>query len=294
MASSGEQQQPIIVVKKKGGHGGHHGGAWKVAYADFVTAMMAFFLVMWLVTQDSIIKENVAGYFNNPSGWGKGPVGQGTNSILKGGDAILKQSVTSPLEPRTMTESRAREVLRQAGERISDALSGLPDFESIKEHVDMELTEEGLRIELIEASSTSKDSAYFFAIGSAEFSDKGRMILTAIAREISKISNNVVIEGHTDSRQYIYKDKYSNWELSADRANSARKLMESTGVKDGQIGEIRGYAYNRLKFPENPFDPRNRRISILVLTDLSGAGIQRMEFREMVGGQVVKEINKTE
>ena len=185
-APTEEKQAPIIIVKKKGGHAGHHGGAWKVAYADFVTAMMAFFLVMWLVSQDSVVKENVAGYFNNPSGWGKGLKGQGSRSILKGGESILKNSKVPKIENRNMTEARAREVLKQAGERIQNTLSDMPDFESINQHIEIEMTEEGLRIELIEATSANQDSAYFYALGSAELSEKGRTILRSEERRVGK------------------------------------------------------------------------------------------------------------
>jgi chemotaxis protein MotB len=289
-----EDQQPIIIVKKKGGHGGHHGGAWKVAYADFVTAMMAFFLVMWLVSQDSIVKENVAGYFNDPGSWGKGKSGatllDGGQSILNGGPSMLQNQGLVPSD-RNMTETRAREVLKQAGERGLGALAGLPNFEEVSEHIEIEMTEEGLRIELIEATSANSDSSYFFTSGSANISKTGKTIITAISKELSKIDNDIVIEGHTDSHQFVYKAKYSNWELSADRANSARKLMVSNGVKEENIAEIRGYAANRPKVKDNPADARNRRISILVQTNLDIPPVESMEMHEVIDGKVVKDIH---
>jgi len=286
MPAESEKEQPIIIVKKASGHGGHHGGAWKVAYADFVTAMMAFFLVMWLVTQSDIVKENVAGYFNDPGGWGK----KGGKSILKGESSILKgagnQFINQP-----MSEAKAREVLKDAGERIGDALSSMPDFESIKDHIDIEMTEEGLRIELIESLDPEDKSAYFYSLGGSELSEKGITILTAISKEISTLNNKVVIEGHTDNHQFVYKDKYSNWELSTDRANSARKLMENSGFKMDQIEEIRGYAANRPKIQDNPMDARNRRISIIVLNDKSVTEDGSIEFHEVINGRVVKDID---
>jgi chemotaxis protein MotB len=285
MAES-EEQQPIIVIKKSGGHGGHHGGAWKVAYADFVTAMMAFFLVMWLVSQSDEVKQNVQGYFNDPGGWGK----KGSDSILKGGASILKEQPTLS-QPKSMGEQQAREVLKQAGDKISDALTGMPDFEAIKEHIDIELTEDGLRIELIEATSSEGDSSFFFNSGSAVLSDRGGKILMSITQEIGKLPNKIIIEGHTDSKQFVYKDKYSNWELSADRANSARKLMEANGLREGQMTEIRGYAATRPKIVKNPQDARNRRISIVVQNDASGQYIEKLEMHEMIDGKVVKDIN---
>jgi len=285
MAES-EEQQPIIVIKKSGGHGGHHGGAWKVAYADFVTAMMAFFLVMWLVSQSDEVKQNVQGYFNDPGGWGK----KGSDSILKGGASILKEQPTLN-QPKSMGEQQAREVLKQAGDKISDALTGMPDFEAIKDHIDIELTEDGLRIELIEATSSEGDSSFFFNSGSAVLSERGSKILSSITKEIIRLPNEIVIEGHTDSKQFVYKDKYSNWELSADRANSARKLMEASGLQEGRIAEIRGFAAKHPKITNNPQDARNRRISIVVQNDASGQYIENMEMHEIIDGKVVKEVN---
>ncbi len=257
-----EEQQPIIIVKKKGGHGGHHGGAWKVAYADFITALMAFFLVMWLVSQDQIIKDNVAGYFNDPANWGK----EGKNSILEGGSSILPSS-HAPLPRQQMDIEAARKTLEKAGNTIRDALQGIPDFESINEHLRIEMTPEGLRIQLIEAASTTDDSSYFFDLGSPYLSETGAAILSVIATNLGKLEHRIVIEGHTDSRKYTYDQKYSNWELSADRANSSRKLMEEKGLYEGQVFEIRGYAANRPMIEENPLDARNRRIAILMLVD---------------------------
>ncbi len=260
-----DEQQPIIIIKKKGGHGGHHGGAWKVAYADFVTAMMAFFLVMWIVAQSQPIKEAVSGYFNDPAGYGKkagGAMLKGSQSMLKGGQSILKNG---PPPPRT--PEQAKEILKQASEHIKEALNGLAGFAAMKNLVEIELTPEGLKIQLMEAMKSKEDSSYFFASGSATLSAWGEEILTLIAKELGKLDNKVVIEGHTDSRQFVSKTKYTNWELSADRANSARRLMEENGLRHGQIWEIRGYADKQPRLKDHPEDARNRRIAIIVLTD---------------------------
>jgi len=255
----GEEKQPIIIVKKSGGHGGHHGGAWKVAYADFVTALMAFFLVMWLVNQSQVIKDNVQGYFNDPSGFKK----KSGQSILQGGSSILK--APAPPKPQPEQPQGTRKQLEETGEKIMSALRGMPNFETLKDHVEIEMTPEGLRIQLIESAEKDQDSSYFFDIGSAKLSRYGIDILDAISIELGKLSNRIVIEGHTDSKQYAYQDKYSNWELSADRANSARKLMETKGLKEGQVAELRGYAANLPKYTDDPTDQRNRRIALLVL-----------------------------
>lgn len=287
MAYDEEQKQPVIVVKKKRDHGGSHGGAWKVAYADFITALMALFLVMWLVSQDEVVKFNVAGYFNDPVSWGKSK--SGSQSILKGGGSIIDKSHQIP-PSGPMNEQQAKEILKQAGERIRSALSQFPDFELTKEHIEIEMTEEGLRIQLIEASLKSGDSTYFFDLGSEKLSNQGVVILSAIAKELGSLNNKIIIEGHTDSRRYVYNKRYSNWELSADRANSARRLMEEKGLRGVQIEEIRGCADNRLRIKNNPFDARNRRIAILVLSDFSRPAVEKKEMQEVIGGQGDKEI----
>ncbi len=256
-----EEQRPIIIVKKAAPHGGHHGGSWKVAYADFVTAMMAFFLVMWIVGLDQNVKDNVAGYFRDPANWGK----KGQSSILQGGSGISLNNLRTPA-PSMAGDNATKEELQRIGNRLENALMQIPEFESIKEHVEILMTQEGLRIELIEASKTDSDSSYFFDLGSPKLSSKGTVILSVIAEELGKIPNKIIVEGHTDSRKYSYGAKYTNWELSADRANNTRKYMEPGGLRENQIYEIRGFAANRPMIEDNPYDHRNRRISIVVLT----------------------------
>lgn len=276
--NNGDQQQ-IIIVKKGGGHAGHHGGAWKVAYADFVTAMMAFFLVMWLVNQSQVIKDNVAGYFNDPSGFKK----SGGQSILKGGGSMLK----APVAPKAKSVSskdgeKMQKQLEEAGERIKEALSKMPSFEKLKNNIEIRMTPEGLRIQLIEASRTDDDSSYFFDLGSSHLSNYGSNVLLEIAKELGHLDNRIVIEGHTDSHHFVYEKKYSNWELSADRANSARKLMETEGLWDGQVAEIRGYAANVPRISENPLDARNRRIAIIVLKEFKPDNLSQVDSASTV------------
>lgn len=256
-----EEQRPIIIIKKAAPHGGHHGGSWKVAYADFVTAMMAFFLVMWIVGLDQNIKDNVAGYFRDPANWGK----KGQSSILGGGSGISLNNLKTPA-PSMAGDNATKEELQRIGNRLENALMQIPEFESIKEHVAIQMTPEGLRIELIEAAKAEDDSSYFFKLGSARLSSKGTTILSVIADELGKIANKIIVEGHTDSRQYTYGAKYTNWELSADRANTTRKYMDNKGLRGNQIYEIRGFAANRPMIEDNPYDHRNRRVSIVVLT----------------------------
>ena len=233
------ENQPIII-KKKIVHGGHHGGAWKVAYADFVTAMMALFIVLWLMGSSEPVKKAVAGYFRDPSGRasekGSGQGGVGENiSVRKDDMGKLK-------------------------EKLEAAMKQSPELASLKNQVQMTVTGEGLRIELLES-----EVGTFFEKGSSHPSDTGKHMLDMLAGELGKMQNRLLIEGHTDSQPFSASaGGYSNWELSADRANSARKLMQESGLSKDQVAEVRGYADQRLRKPEDPSNASNRRVSIVV------------------------------
>ncbi len=255
-----QKQQPVIIVKKKGGHGGHHGGAWKVAYADFMTALMALFLVMWLVSQNDDVKQAVQGYFNNPINFMKG-TGAG---IIKGGKSPLKTQPNNKRAEGASSIESAEDALTQASVKIREALDHMPEIGKLKDFIQIELIPEGLRIELAEVS-TNPDSINFFTRGSAELRPTTRLILNAISQELKLLPNKIVIEGHTDNMPYSGRTNYTNWELSADRANSARRHMVASGLPETQMVEIRGYADRHLKLPKKPQDPRNRRIAIIVL-----------------------------
>lgn len=260
MADEDSKNQPIIVVKKKSGHGGHHGGAWKVAYADFVTALMAFFLVMWLVGQSDEVKQSVQSYFQDPIGFMKGK-GQGA---MKGGGTPAK-SLQPGRADVTSILRKEREALLDVGHKIRQALENMPELTSLMDFIEIEMTPEGLRIQLIDADEDQ--SSNFFDLGSAHLKSKTSLLLRAISSELGNLPNFVVVEGHTDSKPFNGRDGYSNWELSADRANSARKLMESSGMRPSQIVEVRGYADRLPRLPKTPTDPRNRRVAIIVLND---------------------------
>jgi chemotaxis protein MotB len=233
------EAQPIIL-KKKIVHGGHHGGAWKVAYADFVTAMMALFIVLCLMGSSEPVKKAVAGYFRDPSGKavdkGSGQGGVGENiSIRKDDMGKLK-------------------------EKLESAMMQSPELEKLKSQVQMTVTGEGLRIELLES-----EVGTFFETGSAQPSSTGKNMLDLLAAELGKMQNRLLIEGHTDSQPFAVSARgYSNWELSADRANSARKLMQEGGLSKDQVAEVRGFADQRLRKPEDPKNASNRRVSIVV------------------------------
>ncbi len=260
-----DNSAPIIVVKKRGGHAGQHGGAWKVAYADFVTAMMAFFLVMWIINQGAKVRSAVAGYFKDPVGFSE----KARSGLLDGGKGLLpgeeppaKDEKRKP--ERSVQDEEVRAKLQEKAKEILGGLSQLPGFGDMAKQIEVELNEEGLRIQMMEASDST-----FFDLGSAKLSSQGAEALAMIGKTIAPLTYDVVLEGHTDSRPYASKDGYTNWELSSDRANSARRLLEANGVPDAKITAIRGYADRRLRFTDRPEDPRNRRIAILVLNPYS-------------------------
>jgi chemotaxis protein MotB len=240
--------QPIIVIKKKGGHGGgHNGGAWKVAYADFVTAMMSLFIVLWLMGSSEKVKKAVSGYFNDPKGTGKllGTLLSGTGT----GNGV------------TMSQVSTNE-LKQLKEKLEEEIKARKDLEKLSKQVEITVTPEGLRIELIEG----KDGT-FYQSGSAKLSESGQQLLALLGKELKTLPNSLLIEGHTDATPYSSDNSYSNWDLSADRANSARRLLQQDGVRTDQVTQVRGYADQMLRVKNNPTDPSNRRISILVKND---------------------------
>ena len=246
--------QPIVVIKKKGGHGGHHGGAWKVAYADFVTAMMALFIVLWLMSSSDKVKKAVAGYFNDP----------------KGSGALLGTTLSGSGEQSVADSSD----LQRLKEKLEAEIKAKKELEKLSKQIEITITPEGLRIELLEAKNGT-----FYESGSAQLSPSGQELLALLAGELKTLPNNLLIEGHTDAAQYSTNANYSNWELSADRANSARRLLQQDGVRSNQVTQIRGYADMMLRVKDNPYDPSNRRISIIVKNSPAGAPPQIADAR---------------
>jgi chemotaxis protein MotB len=241
-----------IIIKKKGGHGGHHGGAWKVAYADFVTAMM---------NSSKQVQEAVGGYFKDPTGTSK-MVG---SNMQGSGESI---SLTKDDMPRLK-------------EQLQTAIRKVANFDKLSKQIEMTVTAEGLRIELLET-----ETGTFFDLGNSAPNGSGEELLTALATEIGKLPNRVSIEGHTDSRPYG-SAMYSNWELSVDRANAARRIMREAGLGENQIAQVRGYADQNLRNKNNPEDPANRRISLIVqYLDGSKHDDPQSEGHNQTGGQV--------
>jgi chemotaxis protein MotB len=229
----------LSADKKKVSHGGHHGGAWKVAYADFVTAMMALFIVLWLMNSSNQIKQAVGGYFKDPTG----------NSKMVGSD--MKGAGENFIV--------SKDNMKELKEQLQKSIREIPKFDELQNHIDMTVTNEGLRIELTETAT-----GIFFESGSDRMSGDGSDLVKLLAQELGKLPNPIAIEGHTDSKPYPPGAVYTNWELSSDRANCARRLMQNTGIHQDQITQVRGFADQRLRKPESPLDPSNRRVSLIV------------------------------
>jgi chemotaxis protein MotB len=244
-------------LKKKGGHGGHHGGAWKVAYADFVTAMMALFIVLWLMSSSDKVKKAVAGYFNDPKG-----TANLLGTTMAGNGIQVTQDDTA---------------LKQLKEKLEKEIMAKKELEKLSKQIEITITPEGLRIELLEGKNGT-----FYESGSAQLSQPGQELLELLASELKTLPNKLLIEGHTDAAQYSNNANYSNWELSADRANSARRLLQQDGVRQDQVTQVRGYADMMLRVKDNPYDPSNRRISILVKNE-EGAPVPEIKQGEVVG-----------
>ncbi len=235
---SAPSEQPIFIIKKKISHAGHHGGAWKVAYADFVTAMMALFIVLWLMTASQDVQHNIAGYFRDPKGFGKQ-----TGSSMGGSG----ESLSISKDHMDLLKAKLQEAMKQS-----------PELSNLKQYVQMTVTGEGLRIELLES-----DKGMFFANGQPYPTKIGEDLLRVLAGQVGRLKNSVFVEGHTDSKPYD-GGAYSNWELSVDRANTARRIMQEYGLRANQVTQVRGFADQQLRVPSNPEDPSNRRVSIIV------------------------------
>lgn len=227
--------QPI-VIKRVAGHGGHHGGAWKVAYADFVTAMMALFIVLWLMNTSKPIQEAISGYFKDPAGMGK----------FTG----LSKPVAKPMTKDDLSKVKAE---------LEKAIRQVANFDKLKNHIELTVTSEGLRIELLES-----EKGTFFESGQTEPNGNGRELLMTIAEELGKIPNKISVEGHTDSQPFAGAANYTNWELSTDRANASRRLMQQHGLRADQVAQVRGFADQEPRNAKDPADPANRRITLIV------------------------------
>jgi chemotaxis protein MotB len=278
MAGDAKKLQPIIVKKiKKGGHG-HHGGAWKIAYADFVTAMMAFFLLMWLLGSTTEgDRKGIQDYFNNPvkismlGGAGSGD----SSSVVKGGgkdltrtegqvkagqvEAERKNYTLHALKAQQAAAERSRlEALRS---RVEEMLALSPKLAEFKSQIRLDMTADGLRIQIVDDQARP-----MFASGSSIVQPYMRELLHAIGEVLAEVPNKLTLEGHTDAAPFgAGAAGYSNWELSADRANASRRELIAGGLADAQVLRVQGLAASMLFDREQPLNPINRRISLIVM-----------------------------
>ena len=252
------ENKSIIIKKVKKGHSAAHGGAWKVAYADFMTAMMAFFLLMWLLSM--VVPEKRAGveqYFKEFSLFDK----QNALDVRQGG-AMIPDKDKPPVPQRDELTGAAKEGKLaiqplQIQEKIRAKVNiNLPE---VKDQIYVDVTEAGVRIQLVYDEKNP-----MFAKGSPELTASGRKALQIIGEQLRPLPNKIVVEGHTDSVNYS-GGKYTNWELSTQRASSARVALEQGGLPEDRLARVSGYASTQPLFPDNPADPRNRRISVLVM-----------------------------
>ena len=314
MAKAAEKARPIYVKRIKKVSRGHHGGAWKVAYADFVTAMMAFFLVMWLVT--AVSKEQRAAifdYFKNPSMEpGKsvkpapgqmGPGGASTSPIDLGGGLDAPRSsptqterigatvMTSPAPPIDIKseEQKAAEADAMAREEerrqldalmqdLKEAINQSQALQPFKDQLLLDITPDGLRIQIVDAQNRP-----MFDLGSSRLKPYTTDILREVAQYLKTVSKRISITGHTDTTPYAGISGYTNWELSTDRANAARRALEAAGYDTGQIARVTGLSSSVLFDRDNPRSPVNRRISIVVMSQKAEEAAQRIDIPTAAG-----------
>jgi chemotaxis protein MotB len=253
--------------RNRGGHGGgahgggHHGGAWKVAYADFTTAMMAFFMLLWILAASSPQQKHaIAQYFRN-----EGPFQDGGASMtgdFDGGPAFLEMSAVSSVMEETQTLEQVAQQLGEALEATPGEGAGEGGSAGLKDQVKISVTNEGL---VIEIADDPEDE--LFAVGKADMNDAFGQTLDAVAAQLKTLPNPVRLEGYTDARQYPAGAQYTNWELSVDRANAARRRLEGHGLARERFQSVVGYGDGRLAVPEEPLAPGNRRITITVLRE---------------------------
>lgn len=281
---AGNDNQTIIIKKIKKGGGGHHGGAWKVAYADFVTAMMAFFLLLWLLnvtTEEQ--KSGISEYFTPTTGLqdgmgigfegGESPSEIGTKKDILTPVGIVQNSSTPGQSPDKKKESLIEgemesQLFEQAREEIKQAFESDPSLREFRDQIIVEQTPEGLKIEIQDS-----DKKAMFKSGSAIMSDFGKTVVGKLSNVIEKMPNYISVTGHTDAEALNARGgTYTNWELSADRANSARRQLVATGMEDDRVGKVQGLASQELLLPKEPESPRNRRITIILLKGLHFGG----------------------
>lgn len=300
---SDKDKKPIVIKRIKKVAGGHHGGAWKIAYADFVTAMMAFFLLMWLL--GSTAKgdlEGIAEYFKTPlkvalqGGSGSGD----SSSIIKGGGQDLTRKAgqvkkaDTPQDKKTINLEAAKaelerletDKLKNLKARLEQAIDANPNLKQFKRQLLIDITTEGLRIQIVDEKNRP-----MFDLAGAELKPYTREILREIGKVLNDVTNRISLSGHTDAAQYSSGERgYSNWELSSDRANASRRELIAGGMNGDKMLRVVGLSSSVLFNARDPLDPINRRISIIVLNRKTEEAITKDEGRlEVHEGQDVEQ-----
>ena len=278
-----DNTQPIIVKRVKKVAGGHHGGAWKIAFADFATAMMAFFLVMWLMSSATPEqKRAISGYFQDPIGFtesasphvidlGGTPTPAPDRTLNDVVDPAMQQTEAAldADQAQTFAEQLERERLELLLQELQNKIDENPDLTRFKDQILFEITQDGLRIQIMDAENRP-----MFALGSAQLQPYFEDILLAMADTIRAVPNKISISGHTDAKPYSGRSDFGNWELSAGRANAARRTLVAGGYPEDQLARVVGYASSALFDRDDPLNPVNRRIDILVLTKKAQRNIE--------------------
>ncbi|MBC9249176.1 flagellar motor protein MotB [Pseudomonas alcaligenes] len=287
-----ENNQPIIVKRVKKTAAGHHGGAWKIAFADFATAMMAFFLVLWLMSSATPEqKKAISGYFQDPIGYTESaspyvidlggtptPAPDRTlNPELKDAPDAMESAVDAEDTPEQLEAKQAEQMAEQVEkERLEMLLQELqtkvdenPQLQKFKDQILFEITQDGLRIQIMDAENRP-----MFDLGSARLQPYFEDILLILAETIKEVPNKISVSGHTDAKPFAGQAEFGNWELSANRANAARRALTAGGYPDERVARVVGYASSALFDRNDPLNPVNRRIDIIVLTKKAQRAIE--------------------
>lgn len=276
-----DNTQPIIVKRVKKVAGGHHGGAWKIAFADFATAMMAFFLVMWLMSSATPEqKKLISGYFQDPIGFtesasphvidlGGTPTPSPDRTLNPELEPAQSEAQIDSSQVETFAEQLERERLELLLQELQNKVDENPELQKFKDQILFEITQDGLRIQIMDAENRP-----MFALGSAQLQPYFEDILLALVDTIAAVPNKISISGHTDAKPYSGRGDFGNWELSSGRANAARRTLVTGGYPEEQIARVVGYASSALFDRNDPFNPVNRRIDILVLTKKAQRSIE--------------------
>ncbi|AVG17090.1 MULTISPECIES: flagellar motor protein MotB [Chromobacteriaceae] len=286
-----ESQRPIIVKKiKKGGHG-HHGGAWKIAYADFVTAMMAFFLLMWLLGSASQgTLSGISEYFKTPlkvAMSGGAGAGDATSVVKGGGNDLTKQAgqvnKAGAKQEEIMQKQKEQASLNQLQQKIQQTIDQSDLFKQYKNQLKLEMTPEGLKIQIVDEQNRP-----MFDSGSSRMLPHTRVLLQQLASELNQLPNRISISGHTDAKPFAGgQGGYSNWELSADRANTARRELVAGGLSENKILRVVGLSSANPLIKSDVFSPENRRITIVVLNKDAESSILNDGFKPQMNQEVI-------